>query len=72
MEEFLEDMAEVLEEPSVAVDSNLKSFAAWDSLTVLSIVSLVSEKYKKTLTAKEINACETPRNLFALINNSGK
>ena len=45
MEEFLEKLAEILEEESVNATDELTSFEAWDSLAILAIIALSDEKY---------------------------
>ena len=55
MEQFLEQIAELLEEDTVNVSDELKSFEAWDSLTILSIIAFADESYKITLNAKGKN-----------------
>ena len=67
MDEFLEELAMILEEDSVNADSMLKDFSSWDSLAVLSIISMIDEKYNKNLNALQINECATPKQLFDLI-----
>ena len=43
MEQFLEQIAELLEEDVVNTSDELKSFDAWDSLTILSIIAFADE-----------------------------
>ena len=65
MEKICEELAELLEVDSVQDDEVLTD--CWDSLTVLSIIALASEKYNKTLLAKDINASKTIGGLIALM-----
>jgi acyl carrier protein len=67
MEGFGAGLAEMLEVDSVNETDVLKSFDAWDSLTILSIIAYVDENYKVELTAKELNSTETVGDLKALI-----
>lgn len=68
-EKFLEDLAEILEEESVQENDVLADFEAWDSLSILSIISYVSENYKKQLKNEEIRSQETVGDLFTYIEN---
>ena len=67
MEKICEELAELLEVDSVQDDEVLTDFECWDSLTVLSIIALASEKDNKTLLAKDINASKTIGGLIALM-----
>ena len=55
MENFNEEIAEILEVDAVNMDDHLASFDCWDSLTILSIIALASENYNVTISAEEIN-----------------
>lgn len=68
-EKFLEDLAEILEEESVQESDVLADFEAWDSLSILSIISYVSENYKKQLKNEEIRSQKTVGDLFSYIDN---
>ena len=72
MEQFLEQIAELLEEDTVNVSDELKSFEAWDSLTILSIITFADESYKITLNAKEITEAKTVGGLKELIDSKSK
>lgn len=69
MENYLEQIAELLEEEKVTMEDELKSFDAWDSLTILSIIAFADENYKVTLNAKEINDAQTVGGLKELIDS---
>ena len=68
-EKFLVDLAEILEEETVKESDVLADFEAWDSLSILSIISYVSETYKKQLKNDEIHSQETVEDLFSYIEN---
>lgn len=72
MDNYLEQIAELLEEDTIEVSDELKSFEAWDSLTILSIIAFADENYKVTLTAKEINEAQTVGGLKKLIDSKVK
>ena len=67
MEKFLEQMAEILEEDKVNPADALTNFAAWDSLTQLSIIALASETYNVTLTAADCKNAKTIEAVYKLI-----
>jgi acyl carrier protein len=67
MENFDVEIAEILEVDYIDLNDQLKEFECWDSLTVLSIIALSSEKYKVILSASEINDSKTVGGLKALI-----
>lgn len=72
MDNYLEQIAELLEEDTIEVSDELKSFEAWDSLTILSIIAFADENYKVTLNAKEINEAQTVGGLKELIDSKVK
>ena len=67
MEDFLEKMAELLEEDKVLLNDVIIDFDAWDSLTSLSIIAYVGEEFNKTITASQIIEVKTIGGLFELI-----
>ncbi|AZA99824.1 acyl carrier protein [Chryseobacterium joostei] len=67
MEDFLEQIAEIMEVDSVNPSDELNSFEAWDSLTMLSIIALADDEYKVSLTNSEIADAKTIDGLSNLI-----
>lgn len=67
MEDFLEQMAEILEVDTVQSTDTIVDFDAWDSLTTLSIIALVDEEYEVSLTNKEIIEAQTIEGLYNFI-----
>lgn len=72
MENFLEQMAELLEVDSVNEVDTLKDFDAWDSLTQLSIIALGNEGYGVKITGNELQQTNTVEDLWDLIQNKKK
>ena len=66
MEDFLRRMAEVLEAPSVGLDDDFRSFDLWDSLTAFAIRVLIEQRYGRKVSAEELKAARTVRDLAAL------
>lgn len=66
-EQFLVDLAEILEEDAVKEVDVLSEFDAWDSLSILSIIAYAQEHFKKQLKNDEIRNLETVADLISLI-----
>lgn len=67
MEEFLAEMAEILEEDEVNPADELKSFESWDSLAGLSVVAMADAKFGVSMSSQELNGAETVQALYELI-----
>ena len=67
MENFKSEMAELLEVDSVSESDKLQEFESWDSLTSLSIIAFVDEKYSVSISAKDLIESETIGNLEKLV-----
>ena len=57
-----------IEEASLVMSDILSNFEEWDSLTVLSIIAAVDEKYHKHITGEELKKVVTVSDLVELIN----
>jgi acyl carrier protein len=67
MENFLIQMAEIMEVDNLNPTDELSSFEAWDSLTTLSIIALSDSEYNVSLTNLEIANSTTIEGLYKLI-----
>jgi acyl carrier protein len=67
MDNFLNQMAEIMEVDSLNPTDELASFDAWDSLTTLSIIALSDSEYNVSLTNLEIANSKTIEGLYKLI-----
>lgn len=67
MDEFLAEMAEILEEDSVSPGDELENFESWDSLAALSVLAMADSNFGVTLTAEEANSAKTVEDLYRLI-----
>jgi acyl carrier protein len=67
MEDFLKKMAAVLEVEAVQETDVLKSFAAWDSLSVLSTIAMIDSGYGVNLHASEVQAAATAGDLWRVV-----
>lgn len=67
MDEFLAEMAEILEEDAVDPADALDGFESWDSLAALSVAALADEQFGVTMSSQEINAATTIEDLHRRI-----
>lgn len=67
MDEFLNEMAEILEEDSVSPNAELDQYESWDSLAVLSVAALADTRFGVNLSAQEINEAKTVEQLYQRI-----
>jgi acyl carrier protein len=67
MNDFLLEMAKILEADQVKGEDALRDFDLWDSLTVLAVLAFVDESYSVNISALEMAEIETIDDLHALI-----
>lgn len=67
MDDFLAEMAEILEEDQVSPGDELNSFDSWDSLAVLSVAAFADARFGVTMTAQEISGATTVESLYQRI-----
>ena len=67
MKEFLEALAHTLELPEVKATDELKSFAQWDSLAVLSVIAMMDANYGVNLQAADFASITTAEDLWNVI-----
>lgn len=67
MEDFMKEMADILDEEHVAETDRLDGFDAWDSLAILSVIALAGSRYYGTFSAKQIRAADTVGDLYRLL-----
>lgn len=70
MDDFLKQMADILDEDTVREKDRLEDFDSWDSLAILSVISMADEKYGAIFSAREIKGATTIRALFDLMNKA--
>lgn len=68
-EEFIQELEEILEieDSKIEMKTNLKDLKEFDSLSILSIIALLDEKFGKALTAEQLNSITTVESLMELI-----
>lgn len=67
MDNFFEQLSEILEVESVNPTDVLVEFETWDSLAQLSIIAVADEQYHKTINAEQIKKATTVQGLYDLI-----
>jgi acyl carrier protein len=67
MEQFCAELAEIMEVDEVEADSQLESFAAWDSLGRLATIAMIDTNYGVNLNADDLAQTKTAGALFELI-----
>jgi acyl carrier protein len=67
MNEFLTRLAETIEVPEIKEGDELKAFAQWDSLVVLSVIAMLDAHYGVNLRAADLNAVNSAGELFHLV-----
>lgn len=70
IEEFIDNFAgEFDETPAEAFTASreFKNLEEWNSLTALSIISMIDDQYNKTITGADLRACKTIEDLFNLV-----
>jgi len=56
-----------LDENSLQEDTILKQVSEWDSIAKVLLMVTVDDKFKKLLTAKELNSFKTPADILDYI-----
>jgi len=69
VEDFLKEMANILDEDYVEGSDRLEKFGSWDSLAILSVIALADERFGKQFSAQEIKRAQTVQALFDLISD---
>lgn len=67
MQEFLKELAEILDVDAVKGTDLLEEFPEWDSLAVLSIVATADSKYGVNLSSADVRQAATAQALFELV-----
>ncbi len=69
---FLTELASLMEERSLSLDTSLYDLEGWDSLGVTSMIMFVDRKFKLVLSPDAIGECQTVGDLQALVMNQCK
>lgn len=71
LQDFIENFANALDDTDVndlKPETKFKELEEWDSLTTLSIISMIKLKFNKTLSGLQIKKCDTIIDLYNLMN----
>jgi acyl carrier protein len=69
--DFLKLIDDLLElSPGTLCGSEFLKAIGWDSLAVIGFMALCDEQFALQVSPLEIKDCETPEDLFALVQNS--
>lgn len=67
-EKFLEKMADILDmEAGITMDTKLQDLEEWDSLSIVSYISMVNTECDKRVAVKEVREAESIRDLYCLL-----
>lgn len=72
IDEFVKAFADEFEDTPTEefkADTEYKTLDEWDSLAVLSIISMVDEQLGKKVTGADLRACSTIEDLFNFANS---
>lgn len=70
LDDFIKAFADEIEDvqqDKINANTIYKNIDSWDSLAVLSIISLIDDKFEVILTGADLRSCETIENLYNLI-----
>ena len=70
LEEFIENFAGEFDETpaeAFAPNTEFKTLEEWNSLTALSIISMIDDQYDKTITGADLRGSKTLEDLFNLV-----
>ena len=67
MDEFLKQVAGILEVDEVKDTDELKAFPQWDSLSVLSVIAMLDASYGVNLRAADFGPVKTVGDLWKLV-----
>lgn len=70
LKDFLADFADQFDEtdPSeIQANTKFHDLEEWSSLVAMGVIALSKAQYGKTITGKELRACETIEDVFNLI-----
>jgi acyl carrier protein len=72
MNEFLKQIATILEVEEVKEQDDLKAFPQWDSLAVLSVIAMLDANYSVNLQAADFGPVKTAVDLWNAVQSKKK
>ena len=70
--QFMDELANILDEGSVVESANLRDYPSWDSLAILSIVAMADSKFGFTLTFPDVRTLTTVSDLWTFFEKNRK
>ena len=67
MDDFLKNLATILEVDQVNPGDDLKAFPSWDSLAVLSVIAMLDSNYSVNLRAADFAPVTSATDLWKLV-----
>lgn len=70
IEEFIENFAGEFDETpadTFSASTEFKTLKEWNSLTALSVISMIDDQYDKTITGADLRGSKTIEDLFNLV-----
>ena len=68
MEKFIEKFAETIDtEAEITPDTKIDDIPDWDSLSVISVLTMVNLEYDKTLRRADLQKVVTVRDLYEIV-----
>ena len=69
MNDFLQNLADAINQPDLEIqpDQKLTDLPNWDSLAILTTLSMLDQEYGVTLSGADLQACESVSDLFAKV-----
>ena len=67
--DFLKNLADAINQPDLEIqpDQKLKDLPNWDSLAILTTLSMLDQEYAVNMSGADLQACETVSDLFAKV-----
>jgi len=72
MQDFLKNLAEAINQPGAefSPDNKLQDLPNWDSLAILTTLSMLDQEYGVAISGAELQACDTVSDLYAKVQAS--
>lgn len=75
MEKFIENLKEnvdAFEDAELTPETNFVHLEEWDSIALLSVMSMIAFEYRANIKNEEILSCKTISELYELVNSRKK
>ena len=72
MEQFLEQLIEVLERDAIDATDEFRDYEEWDSLAYLSVIAMIDEEYDIVIPGEEFANLNKIIDIYNYINNQHK